>query len=98
MATWQRLRHTQPMITLHFAGYQSPRSVHSRALHAFRESVASQGGTLAIKVTDNIHATGHRAADLLEMVESGEIDGCYFASSYLTARVPHRGVFDQPFQ
>jgi C4-dicarboxylate-binding protein DctP len=86
------------MITLHFAGYQPPRSVHSRALHAFRESVASQGGTLAIKVTDNVLATGHRAADLLAMVESGDIDGCYFASSYLTARVPQLGVFDQPFQ
>ena len=32
------------------------------------------------------------------MVESGELDGCYFASSYLAARVPELGVFDQPFQ
>ena len=32
------------------------------------------------------------------MVESGELDGCYFASSYLAARVPALGAFDQPFQ
>ena len=32
------------------------------------------------------------------MVESGELDGCYFASSYLAARVPALGMFDQPFQ
>jgi C4-dicarboxylate-binding protein DctP len=31
-------------------------------------------------------------------VESGELDGCYFASSYLAARVPALGVFDEPFQ
>ncbi|HET7882900.1 MAG TPA: TRAP transporter substrate-binding protein [Acetobacteraceae bacterium] len=86
------------MIWLHFAGYQPPRSVHTRGLHAFRESVATQGGELEIKVTDNIVATGRRAADLLAMVESGELDGCYFASSYLTTRVPQLGVFDQPFQ
>jgi C4-dicarboxylate-binding protein DctP len=86
------------MITLHLAGYQPPRSVHTRGLHAFRESVATQGGELEIKVTDNIVATGRRAADLLAMVESGELDGCYFASSYLTTRVPQLGVFDQPFQ
>ena len=32
------------------------------------------------------------------MVESGVLDGCYFASSYLAARVPALGMFDQPFQ
>ena len=49
-------------------------------------------------MTDSIVATGRKAADLLAMVESGELDGCYFASSYLAARVPALGMFDQPFQ
>ena len=49
-------------------------------------------------MTDSIVAAGRKAADLLSMVESGELDGCYFASSYLAARVPALGVFDQPFQ
>jgi C4-dicarboxylate-binding protein DctP len=99
MATWQQLRHTQHMIALHFAGYQPARSVHTRALHALCDSVARRAnGALAITVTDSIVAAGRKAADLLIMVASGELDGCYFASSYLAARVPELCVFDQPFQ
>ncbi len=87
------------MIALHFAGYQPARSVHTRALHALRDSVARRAGdALEITLTDSIVTSGHKAADLLNMVASGELDGCYFASSYLSARVPALGVFDQPFQ
>jgi C4-dicarboxylate-binding protein DctP len=87
------------MIELHFAGYQPARSVHTQGLHALRESVARHSGNaLAIKVTDSVVSLGRKAADLLSMVESGELDGCYFASSYLAARVPALGAFDQPFQ
>src|SRR5215469_3819457 len=99
MATWPALRHTQRMFELHFAGYQPARSVHTRGLHALRNSVARHAdGQLAIKVTDSILAQGYKAADLPGMVESGELDGCYFASSYLAARVPALGMFDAPFQ
>jgi len=87
------------MDTLHFAGYQPARSVHTRALHALRDSVARHSdGTLAITVTDSVISLGRKAADLLGMVERGEIDGCYFASSYLAAQVPALAIFDQPFQ
>jgi TRAP-type C4-dicarboxylate transport system substrate-binding protein len=53
---------------------------------------------VSIQVTDNLVAAGHKAAELPGMVESGVLDGCYFASSYLTARVPRLGMFDQPFR
>jgi TRAP-type transport system periplasmic protein len=87
------------MITLHFAGYQPARSVHTRALHALRDSVARHsGGAMAITVTDSVISLGRKAADLLTMVERGELDGCYFASSYLAAQVPALAIFDQPFQ
>ncbi len=87
------------MITLHFAGYQPARSVHTRGLHSLRDSVAKRsGGALAVSVTDSIVATGRKAADLLAMVARGELDGCYFASSYLAGRVAALGRFDQPFQ
>lgn len=87
------------MITLHFAGYQPARSVHTRGLHALRDSIAQRcGDTLRIEVTDNIVSSGRQAADLLSMVESGELDGCYFASSYLAGRVPALGMFDRPFE
>ena len=99
MARWRRLRHTQHMTALQFAGYQPARSVHTQALHALRDSLARRsGGAFTIAVTDSIVAAGRKAADLLTMVASGEIDGCYFASSYLAARVPALGVFDQLFQ
>jgi TRAP-type C4-dicarboxylate transport system substrate-binding protein len=99
MARWRLMRHTQPVDTLHFAGYQPARSVHTRALHALRDSVARRtGGALAIDVTDSVVAAGRKAADLLPMVANGELDGCYFASSYLAARVPALEVFDRPFQ
>ena len=84
------------MTTLHFAGYQPARSVHTRALHVLRDSVADS--TLRIEVTDNVVSQGRRAADLLAMVEGGELDGCYFTSSYLAGRVPALDVFDHPFQ
>jgi TRAP-type C4-dicarboxylate transport system substrate-binding protein len=87
------------MTALHFAGYQPARSVHTRALHALRDSVASRAdGALSITVTDSIVAAGRKAADLRSMVENGDLDGCYFTSSYLAARVPALGAFDQPFQ
>jgi TRAP-type transport system periplasmic protein len=87
------------MIELHFAGYQPARSVHTRALHALRDSVARHAGdALRVKVTDDIVGTGHKASDLLTMVDRGELDGCYFASSYLASRVPALGVFDRPFE
>jgi TRAP-type transport system periplasmic protein len=99
MATWPPLRHTQRMIELHFAGYQPARSVHTRALHALRDAFARHAGDAArITVTDSVVAQGHKAADLLRLVESGTLDGCYFASSYLAGRIPALGVFDQVFQ
>jgi TRAP-type transport system periplasmic protein len=91
--------YTFRMVTLHFAGYQPARSVHTRALHALSDCAARRsGGALVISVTDSIVALGRKAADLLTMVESGELDGCYFASSYLAGRVPELGAFDRPFQ
>ena len=87
------------MITLQFAGYQPARSVHTRALHALRDGVTRRlAGALEIAVTDSIVSQGRKAADLLTMVERGELDGCYFASSYLAGRVPALGMFDEPFQ
>ncbi len=87
------------MVELHFAGYQPARSVHTLGLYALRDRLARDTGrSLSIKVTDSVVSLGRKASDLLSMVERGELDGCYFASSYLAARVPALGVFDAPFQ
>ena len=39
---------------------------------------------------------GAKAADLLGLVETGDLTMCYFASSYLAGRVTELGVFDVP--
>jgi TRAP-type C4-dicarboxylate transport system substrate-binding protein len=81
--------------TIRIAGYQDARSVHTRAMRTFEGSLHSAG--IATEFEENIAARGRKVADLLDLVESGELDLCYFSSSYLTARVPALGVFDIPF-
>jgi TRAP-type transport system periplasmic protein len=83
---------------LRLGGYQPETSVHSRALHHVAALAGeTTSGDFAPQVVIDIAAHGHRAAELFAMVEDGRLDGCYFASSYLVARVPALAVFDLPF-
>lgn len=84
--------------TLSFGGYQGDNSVHTRGALVFRDAVARlSNGTVEVKFRQNIVEAGHKASDLLSMTESGELDGCYFSSSYLASRVPELALFDQHF-
>ncbi len=86
------------MSALKFGGYQGDNSVHTRAGRVLAEALAEEtGGALSLTLDQNIVERGHKAADLLSMTESGELDGCYFSSSYLAKRVPELGLFDQHF-
>ena len=86
------------MIELKFGGYQGDRSVHTRGGRVLAEALSEEtGGALGLNFDENIVSRGHKAADLLSMTESGELDGCYFSSSYLAKRVPELGLFDQHF-
>ncbi len=86
------------MTQLKFGGYQGEKSVHTRGGRVLAEAVAEEtGGAVTIAFDESIVARGHKAADLLTMTESGELDGCYFSSSYLAKRVPELGLFDQHF-
>ncbi len=83
---------------LRMAGYQDARSVHTRAMRVLEASLKqSLGDGIAVEFEENIAARGRKVADLLDLVESGALDLCYFSSSYVTARVPALGVFDIPF-
>jgi len=87
-----------PKYSLRLGGYQPESSVHTRALHHLAGLLpARAGGVFDPAINANVTAQGHRASDLLAMVEDGRIDACYFASSYLAARVPSLAVFDLPF-
>lgn len=86
------------MSTLRFGGYQPEASVHTRALRHLAATLTSRlGADCQVEVTPDVTAVGRRAADLLTLVETGEIDLCYFASSYLAGRVPALKVVDLPF-
>lgn len=84
------------MEMIRFAGYQGPDSVHTRAVEVLR--TALQGTPVDLAFTANITEGGQKASDLLTMTEAGEIDACYFSSSYLAKRVPELGLFDLPFE
>ncbi len=84
--------------TLKFGGYQGENSVHTRGGRVLAEAVKrNTAGAVELVFDENIVARGHKAADLLTLTESGQIDGCYFSSSYLAKRVPQLGLFDQHF-
>ena len=86
------------MTVLKFGGYQGDKSVHTRGGRVLAGAVAEEtGGALTLDFDESIVSRGHKAADLLTMTESGELDGCYFSSSYLAMRVPELGLFDQHF-
>ena len=81
-----------------FAGYQGEHSVHTRAATVFCEALRHEtGDAVQVQFESNIVQSGCKAADLLTRTENGEIDGCYFSSSYLADRVPELGLFDQHF-
>lgn len=88
---------TEP-IRIRFAGYSPPQSTHSRAAAHFRDAVHQRLGDAAqVDLFWNVLDFGYRADDLLAMVESGLLSGCYFSSSYLAGRVPELAILDLPF-
>src|SRR5262249_60983366 len=73
-------------------------SVHSRAVDRLIDALLAQTGTrVSVEFQMNVTAHGRKAADLLDMVASGDLDLCYFTSGYLAGRVPALGVLDIPF-
>lgn len=81
-----------------FGGYQGDNSVHTRGARKFCELLSGAlGDAVEVEFKQNIVNDGHKASDLLSMTENGELDGCYFSSSYLAGRVPELALFDQHF-
>ena len=88
-----------PLTTIRFGGYQPERSVHTRAARALIAALSRDlCGQVAVDFTPNIAETGRLAGDLLTMTEAGDLELCYFASSYLADRIPALGLLDLPFE
>lgn len=84
---------------IRLGGYQPPRSVHTRASEVLLDALRKQAGdAVETRFTPNIATTGRPVSDLLAMTETGELDLCYFASSYIAHRVPALTVLDLPFE
>ena len=80
------------------AGYGPPSTGFSKALKFIGDKLQAEfGDGVAIDYVWNIMDRGHKAEDILTLVESGEMTLGYQSSSYLTDRVPELGFVDLPF-
>ena len=85
-------------IKIRMGGYGPPTTGFSRALKFIGDRLQAQfGSDIAIDYIWNVMDHGHKAEDILTLVESGEITLGYQSSSYLTDRVPELGFVDLPF-
>jgi len=82
---------------LRAGGYQGGASVHTQALRMLVDGLRAYGG-FSPELTENVTALGRNATDLFPMTEAGELELCYFASSYLASRVPNLAALDLPFR
>ena len=80
------------------AGYSPPTTGFSKALKFIGDKLAAEfGDRVAIDYVWNIMDHGHKAEDIITLVENGEMTLGYQSSSYLTDRVPELGFVDLPF-
>jgi TRAP-type C4-dicarboxylate transport system substrate-binding protein len=85
-------------IKIRMGGYGPPNTGFSKSLKFIGEKLEAQfGKDVAIEYIYNIMDHGHKAEDILTLVESGEMTLGYQSSSYLTDRVPELGFVDLPF-
>ena len=80
------------------AGYGPPTTGFSKSLKFIGDRLEAQFGRgVGVEYIFNIMDHGHKAEDILTLVEKGEITLGYQSSSYLTDRVPELGFVDLPF-
>ena len=85
-------------IQIRMGGYGPPTTGFSKALKFIGDKLQAEfGDGVAVDYVWNIMDHGHKAEDILTLVESGEITLGYQSSSYLTDRVPELGFVDLPF-
>jgi tripartite ATP-independent transporter DctP family solute receptor len=85
-------------IPIRMAGYGPPTTGFSKSLKFIGDKLLAEfGDRLAIDYVWNIMDHGHKAEDILGLVENGVMTLGYQSSSYLTDRVPELGFVDLPF-
>ena len=85
-------------IKIRMGGYGPPTTGFSKSLKFIGDTLIAQfGGRIDVSYVFNIMDHGHKAEDILTLVENGELTMGYQSSSYLTDRVPELGFVDLPF-
>jgi len=85
-------------IKIRMGGYGPPTTSFSRSLKRIGDVLsAGFGDGISVDYVWNIMDHGHRAEDILTLVENGAMTLGYQSSSYLTDRVPELGFVDLPF-
>jgi tripartite ATP-independent transporter DctP family solute receptor len=85
-------------ISIRMGGYGPPTTGFSKSLKLIGDKLQAEfGDRVKIDYVFNIMDHGHKAEDILTLVENGEITLGYQSSSYLTDRVPELGFVDLPF-
>jgi tripartite ATP-independent transporter DctP family solute receptor len=85
-------------IQIRMAGYGPPTTSFSKSLKFIGDKLKARfGDRVAVEYVWNIMDRGHKAEDILKLVENGEMTLGYQSSSYLTDRVPELGFVDLPF-
>jgi TRAP-type transport system periplasmic protein len=83
---------------IRMGGYGPPSTGFSKSLKFIGDRLEAQfGQDIAIEYVFNIMDHGHKAEDILTLVEDGSMTLGYQSSSYLTDRVPELGFVDLPF-
>tara|TARA_Y100000590_G_scaffold458649_1_gene613803 strand:+ start:6950 stop:7879 length:930 start_codon:yes stop_codon:yes gene_type:complete len=84
---------------IYWAGYHPEKSVQAKAIFYIKDELYKiYGNKLNFKFVSDIGDLNYNAVDLLKLVESGEIDCCYFFSSYLSEKINELNLFEIPFQ
>jgi tripartite ATP-independent transporter DctP family solute receptor len=85
-------------IRIVMGGYGPATTGFSKSLKFIGDKLEAEfGDRIAVDYIWNVMDHGHKAEDILTLVESGEITLGYQSSSYLTDRVPELGFVDLPF-
>jgi TRAP-type transport system periplasmic protein len=85
-------------IKIRMAGYGPQSTGFSKSLQFIGDKLTAQfGNDVAVEYIFNIMDHGHKAEDILVLVEDGSVTLGYQSSSYLTDRVPELGFVDLPF-
>jgi TRAP-type transport system periplasmic protein len=85
-------------ITIRMGGYGPPTTSFSRSLKLIGDTLSARfGDRVSVGYVWNIMDLGHRAEEILTLVENGAMTLGYQSSSYFTDRVPELGFVDLPF-